>query len=309
MRKPKDWQEFERATRILVQCVLEDPNAQLNGRQGQPQHGVDIPGTRKSNGRRVGVQCKQHLHQAVTKKELQAELKKAMLFQPPIDEFILATTAPRDAAIQTVARQLTEDMRKADRPIHVAVWGWEDIEELAAEHVDAQKAFDPTYHPYAEKLGENIGRKIDDLVASEEQKHHPADERLLTDFRALVTQPTLQWLHDHDFGNPVRSSFLDPLETIGATWRGADYEFVNAETQAAFMQVLALTRKLTSVTATHLFPMANPEMRTVKTDEDQRTGRRSQQTLEATKVMNAMATDLWKAIDAFFRIARAKIVF
>lgn len=43
---PKDWQAFERKSRLLFQLLLGDPHTQLNGRGGQPQHGVDIFGKR-----------------------------------------------------------------------------------------------------------------------------------------------------------------------------------------------------------------------------------------------------------------------
>ena len=42
--KPENWQDFERQCHVLFQCIWGDPHAQLNGRRGQPQHGVDIFG-------------------------------------------------------------------------------------------------------------------------------------------------------------------------------------------------------------------------------------------------------------------------
>jgi hypothetical protein len=55
--KPKDWQDFERKTRALFECVLGDPNTQMNGRTGQPQHGVDIPGYRNEIKKALGDPC------------------------------------------------------------------------------------------------------------------------------------------------------------------------------------------------------------------------------------------------------------
>jgi hypothetical protein len=136
MRKPEDWQAFERAIRALVACVLGDPNAQMNGRQCHSQHGIDVYGRRGGDGAWIGVQCKQRLDKPVTARGLREELEKAKRFQPPIAEFVLATTAPRDAAIQEEARRLTEAMRATPRPIIVSVWGWEDVEERAGDHPD-----------------------------------------------------------------------------------------------------------------------------------------------------------------------------
>ena len=99
--KPKDWQDFERKTRVLMACVLGDPTTQPNGRSGQSQCGVDVYGYRNRDvNKLVGVQCKKKLDAKVTEEELRAEVKKAKKFKPKLTEFILATTAPRDEAVQ-----------------------------------------------------------------------------------------------------------------------------------------------------------------------------------------------------------------
>jgi tetratricopeptide (TPR) repeat protein len=167
--KPKDWQDFERKTRALFACVLADPNTQMNGRTGQPQHGVDIWGYRNGDPNRlVGIQCKQS-DDPVTVAELEAELEKAKGFRPPIKQFFLVTTAPRDARIQQRARALTENLSQTERPIFVAVWGWQDVEEQAAKYVDAHRAFDPTFNPYAE------GAKQEILAKAERDKQEILD--------------------------------------------------------------------------------------------------------------------------------------
>ena len=148
--KPVNWQDFERSTRTLFEAVLDDPNTQMHGRTGQPQSGVDIWGVRKATGSLVGIQCKKSSDE-ITEKELKDEFKRARTFKPAIDEFILATTAPRDAKIQSVARHLTKRAANTSRPITVFVWGWEDIQESAALSQKAWRAFDPTFNPYAEQ--------------------------------------------------------------------------------------------------------------------------------------------------------------
>lgn len=140
--KPKDWQEFERQIEVLVQCILDDPSAKGNGRQGQRQNGVDVFGWRPVKIA-VGFQCKEHFDQPVTEAELRAEVKKAEKFRPKLKEFILVTTAPRDAKIQQVARLMTEERDD----FSVDVWSWEDIEQKVIEHPRAIKAFDNTYSP------------------------------------------------------------------------------------------------------------------------------------------------------------------
>ncbi len=55
---PADWQAFERFIHELFGSEWKDPRAQLNGRSGQPQAGVDVFGTNASTGGLEGVQCK-----------------------------------------------------------------------------------------------------------------------------------------------------------------------------------------------------------------------------------------------------------
>jgi GNAT superfamily N-acetyltransferase len=78
-----------------------------------------------------GVQCKgkdNYTNQKITEEELRDEVTKARSFTPALAEFTLATTAPRDVAIQTLARELTEQ-HKACGLFSVHVWSWEDIVE------------------------------------------------------------------------------------------------------------------------------------------------------------------------------------
>jgi len=186
--KPKNWQDFERHTCVLFACVLNDPTTQQNGRSGQKQHGVDIFGYReKRHDCLVGVQCKEKMEAQVTKEELRAELDKAKNFKPPISEFILVTTAPRDQKIQEAARIITGELATTDQPIRVSVWGWEDIEYHASQHETAWNAFDPTYNSYAkrgfEKLELQMQRlgKSPDPFTNETRSPTPSQTELIVD--------------------------------------------------------------------------------------------------------------------------------
>jgi hypothetical protein len=138
---PKHWQDFETLCCDLWREVWNDPNAQKNGRQGQAQHGVDVFG--RSRDRLVGVQCKgkdNYTNQKITEEELRDEVTKARSFRPALAEFTVATTAPRDVAIQTLARELSEQHRTCGL-FSVHVWSWDDIVEslggfliVAAKH-------------------------------------------------------------------------------------------------------------------------------------------------------------------------------
>lgn len=133
---PKNWQHFESLCRDLWAEVWGFPDAKKHGRSGQAQHGVDVYGRPQSRADWAGVQCKgkdSYTDKKLTKDELNAEVKKALRFKPALTQFTLATTGPRDAKIQELARLITT--RHAAKGLFtVDVVAWEDIVELLEQH-------------------------------------------------------------------------------------------------------------------------------------------------------------------------------
>ena len=143
---PKNWEQFEDLCHSLFKSVWDDPCAEKYGRRGQAQQGVDIFGSTK-NPRAVfrGVQCKgknQNYGAEVTEAELVSEIAKADQFAPPLEHWILATTAPTDARLQAAARQISAD-RAAMYKFTVQVLGWEDLQALIADHAEVVKRYYP----------------------------------------------------------------------------------------------------------------------------------------------------------------------
>jgi hypothetical protein len=129
LRIPRNWQDFERLCHRLWSEIWADPNAQLNGRSGQPQAGVDTFGKPARKAFYAGVQCKDkdgRLGGKLSRAELDSECEKAIQFKPRLREFTVATTAPRDESVQLYARQLCESKLF---PFDVYVWSWDEIEE------------------------------------------------------------------------------------------------------------------------------------------------------------------------------------
>ena len=187
--KPKNWQDFERASKVLFECVLGDPHTQQNGRSGQVQYGVDIYGQRLNSGDWVGIQCKGKdsaygMH--VTERELRAEVAKARKFKPKLSEFFLITTGPHDAVIQEAARQITDEERRRRRKLRISVWGWEAIELEIRRYEAAIRAFHPDANPFTDailnsvKKTETLAEKmLDILIASTLQPSHKAQPKRL----------------------------------------------------------------------------------------------------------------------------------
>lgn len=187
---PKDWQEFERCCRTLFECIFDDPQTQLHGRTGQPQHGVDVYGRRGGcTGPLVGIQCKgkegQTYGKKVTEKELRTEVKKAFNFQPSLSEFILVTTAPNDAAIQLVARLITEENEKSNHPMRVDVWGWGELQTRIIQYPIAIRAFHPDSSPFTDDILASQA-KIDTKIDKGFDTLNTKLEKLTTDLYASL---------------------------------------------------------------------------------------------------------------------------
>ena len=77
---------------------------------------------------------------------MRQEVHKAKSFVPPLAEFIVATTAPRDAKIQEEARKLTAKHRRKGL-FSVHVYAWEDVQDLMAKHDTVAKRYYGNFWP------------------------------------------------------------------------------------------------------------------------------------------------------------------
>ena len=170
---PASWEEFEDMCCDLWRLLWNDPNAQKNGRQGQAQAGVDVYGQPDGGSEWAGVQCKgkdNYAEKTLTEKELRDEVDKARKFTPPITkEYVMATTGLRDAKIQKVAREITQQHQKEGLvPVHV--WFWEDIKKKLAEYDGLVKKYYPDL--YATTVGNaQIEQILEKLTAQQESQN------------------------------------------------------------------------------------------------------------------------------------------
>lgn len=198
---PKDWDTFEDLCADLWTKILNDPDVTRHGRNGQRQHGVDVYGQENSNGSYVGIQCKGkngNYGVQVTEKELRNEAIKAEKFSPRLSKFILVSTAPHDAPIQAVARQLSTDYEEKGL-FKVVYFGWDEIHRKLSNHPDLIDKHYPEQGPSTVRLRESI-----DQSRSENHSFHSSQSSQL---EALSNQVTLllQRTEDSDY-----DEFLTP---------------------------------------------------------------------------------------------------
>lgn len=135
---PKRWQELESLAFDVYSRLWQTTDSELHGRTGQPQAGVDVYGTNRVEKQFTGIQCKvkdTDYGGALTEDELRNEVAKALTFQPPLDVFIVLTTAPNDVAIQKIAREISADHSRKGL-FEVRVTGWDTFRHRIADHQD-----------------------------------------------------------------------------------------------------------------------------------------------------------------------------
>lgn len=136
--RPRSWDEFEDICADVLKRLWNDPFVVRNGRSGQQQNGVDIYGQPKHLGgpaseKYAGAQCKTTAELDIA--TVEEEVEKAKGFRPPLSEYLVMTTAARDATLQ-------EEVRTKSWSRRVLVMFWEDISlELSGYDDLLQKHF------------------------------------------------------------------------------------------------------------------------------------------------------------------------
>ncbi len=155
---PANWQDFEALCCDLWRKIWDDPGTQQHGREGQPQQGVDVFGRPRRGALWAGVQCKlrsQIKGSRLTSREICGEVVKARDFNPKLAEFIIATTAERDAKAQAAAREISR-VQASDDSFSVSVFAWEDIVQRLLEHRDVVEK----HYPY---LADGKAASLDEI--------------------------------------------------------------------------------------------------------------------------------------------------
>lgn len=131
---PASWQEFEILVLAAAKLRWRSPNFYGNGRPGQKQQGIDVWGE-PAPGSRIGLQCKNTVRRALALDTVNNEIANADEFTPALTEMYVATTAPRDATLQTAVRHLSL-AREQQGLFKVSVLFWEDISgDLASDQL------------------------------------------------------------------------------------------------------------------------------------------------------------------------------
>ena len=203
---PKNWQDFERLCYDVYSRRWQTNDAEMHGRQGQPQAGVDVYGHDRVEKQFVGVRCKgkdQTYEGALTEKEFRDEIEKAKTFIPRLDIFVVATTAPNDAAIQQVARSITEDHRQQGF-FEVRVQGWGTLQQWLTDYPDLLSKHFSDLYPPSEMLG-----RLDLGIAVTRQEGEETRTEIAT-LKAQLTAIT----EAGQTSDPLQSRIIDAAKLV-----------------------------------------------------------------------------------------------
>lgn len=143
------WQDFESLCHEVFRAEWNDFHAQKHGRPGYRQQGVDVYGRSSYSNGYAGVQCKCRdllVRSDLTQSQLLDEVSKAKKFQPPLKQFTVATSLPRNPTHQQWARDITErHNRKGLFSVHVL--SWDDIKDMLARFPHITKRYYPHLFP------------------------------------------------------------------------------------------------------------------------------------------------------------------
>lgn len=139
---PQSWDEFEEIVADIVRTHWGDSLATRYGRQGQAQQGVDIHSQPESLDGHRGIQCKNT--SSLEFSTVEEEVEKAEGFEPPLDEFIIVTTAQNDATLQRKVRELSDEYENEGR-FQIRLLMWDDVSGIIANDENLRESHYPQF--------------------------------------------------------------------------------------------------------------------------------------------------------------------
>lgn len=134
-------------------------------------------------------------------------------------------------------------------------------------------------------------------ISSYRSKPHPHDIELRRKIREM-TEPTLDFLNNHDLGAPFRIDNIQPLREIATNWKGVRFQFQDTTLQHEWKKAFDLIERFNAHVAWNSdFLGANHSFLTFKTASDKVRGI-SKKTTENMRIANETATEIYNALES-----------
>lgn len=244
-RRPRNEQDFEELCLRLLQAHWKCPELELYAARGQAQFGVDIIDLGGGVPLRA-AQCKLHEEGKIaTPGEVKAEVRKARHFQPPLDRFLIMTTAKAGREIHDLLIAVNRK-HKREELFAVHVFDWRRIEGLLDMYPEVRASYEGS--PALGELGPLVSgmeqsrplsemRSIDLDNYRNDQNHAEIDEarEYLRAHDYQLAKLLLHRIKERKWGelNPRHKfrvlSNLATVELTGANPRGAADLYLKAK--------------------------------------------------------------------------------
>ena len=135
------WDDFQSLCVDIWKKIWDNPNVESYGTQGQKQNGVDI--ILFIDGEVRAIQCKQTTKK-LTESIVSNEIDKAKKFPEKLSEYVIATTAKKDARLQDFILNINKENHE-NGIFTTIIYFWEDILEELNSHPEIMKKYYPTF--------------------------------------------------------------------------------------------------------------------------------------------------------------------
>jgi hypothetical protein len=150
--QPANERDFEILCRRLLRKHWNCPTLELYGRRGEKQDGIDILDTGGSEILRA-AQCRLHDRtKAITIAEIRTAVDAAKLFQPPLDFYVMMTTAKVSTRAQKEVLRINAEHRELGL-FKIELKPWDGIEILLDEYPDVREVTYGAARPIESLLG------------------------------------------------------------------------------------------------------------------------------------------------------------
>lgn len=206
--QPANWEDFQVLGAELLRRLWDCPALQRYGRQGEGQQGIDLIDTSGGCPLRAG-QCKLlDASKTFSPRDIEAEVKKALSFRPPLDVYVILTTARPSTRAQRAVIEINR-RHSQEGLFSVEVIHWDRIEELLDKFPELLAMIrggnvDLAVRPISDAL-QRIESKLDEAIVG---SGDPVDGEIDEAKRAIETK---DFILGELLLNRLRSRFWDKL--------------------------------------------------------------------------------------------------
>jgi len=268
---PKSWDEFEDIMLAAAKLRWNSSDFYRNGRPGQKQDGVDIWGCGDDN-HHIGVQCKNTVD-GISRTTVKPKITNAEAFEPKLDRLYIATTAKRDAVLQTAVREISRERAQAGL-FKVDVLFWDDVcQDLAKD--------DEIFFRHYPQFRQGI-----DAVTQH-------DKKLFNELTTLLSsEGVIGFIYRHNMAFSFELDELNPLSEFHARWNDPERTFIIPELDAARQALWLKAKEYLIATATETYPTDTLGWQSVPEEWEEEQPERFRRAVEKLHALSGEIVDL-----------------